>query len=169
MSLISTLTCSFVPYRDDIQNSAVTNVLRRRRKVVRLCAVLVSFRPRLRECIAFHVDQLRDVIFKKYQTILKGILLLMLRGLLFSPVHQNSDLQIFTFYCKMLYIVCVIVPYVARYCKYSGVCYNERSYNERMLQRTVFINKIRMLQRRRRNTICRRSTRVLITCRAFPL
>jgi len=52
----------------------------------------------------------------------------------------------------------------------SGVCYKER-----MLQRTVFINKVRMLQRtqmlqrRRRNTIGRRSTRVHIACRAFPL
>jgi len=47
---------------------------------------------------------------------------------------------------------------------YSGVCYNER-----ILQRTVFINKIRMLQRTRRNTTGRRSTRVRMTCRAFPL
>jgi len=38
-----------------------------------------------------------------------------------------------------------------------------------MLQRTVFINKIRMLQRTRRNTIGRRSTRVRMTCRSFPL
>ena len=44
-----------------------------------------------------------------------------------------------------------------------------------MLQRTVFMNKIRMLQRAqilkrtRRNTISRRSTRVRITCRAFLL
>jgi len=56
----------------------------------------------------------------------------------------------------------------------SPVCYNERSHNERMLQRTVFINKIRMLQRTqilqrtRRNTIGRRSRRVRMTCRAFP-
>jgi len=41
-------------------------------------------------------------------------------------------------------------------------------------QRTVFINKIRtlqrtqMLQRTPRNTIGRRSTRVRMTCRAFP-
>ena len=42
--------------------------------------------------------------------------------------------------------------------KYVGVCYNER-----MLQRT------QMLQRMRRNTIGRRSTRVRMTCRAFPL
>ena len=53
---------------------------------------------------------------------------------------------------------------------YSGVCYNEQ-----MLQRTVFINKVRMLQRtkmlqrKRRNTIGRRSTRVRMMCRAFPL
>jgi hypothetical protein len=53
--------------------------------------------------------------------------------------------------------------------KYSGVCYNDR-----MLQRTVFINKIRvlkrtqMLQRTRRNTIGRRSMRVR-TSQAFPL
>jgi len=47
---------------------------------------------------------------------------------------------------------------------YSGVCYNER-----MLQRTVFINKIGILQRTRKNTIGRRSTRVRMTCGAFPL
>ena len=56
---------------------------------------------------------------------------------------------------------------------YSRVCYNERFYNERMLQRTAFIIKIRlpqrtqMLQRTRRGTIGRRSTRVLMTCRAL--
>ena len=38
----------------------------------------------------------------------------------------------------------------------QSVCYNERSYYERMLQQTIFINKVRMLQR----TIGRRSTRV---------
>jgi len=32
-----------------------------------------------------------------------------------------------------------------------------------------FYNKIRMLQRTRRNTVSRRSTRMLVTCRAFPL
>jgi hypothetical protein len=42
-------------------------------------------------------------------------------------------------------------------------CYNEGSYNEGMLQRT------QILQRTRRNTIDRRSTRVPMTCRAFPL
>ena len=40
-----------------------------------------------------------------------------------------------------------------------GVCYNER-----MLRRKVFVNKMRMLQRTRRNTIGRRSTRVRMTC-----
>ena len=53
--------------------------------------------------------------------------------------------------------------------KYSRVCYNERPYNERMLQRTVFVDKIRVLQRTRRKTIGRRSTRVRMACRAFPL
>jgi len=48
------------------------------------------------------------------------------------------------------------------------VCYNERRYYERMLQRTVLVNKIRMLQRTRRNTIGRRSTRVRMTCRGLP-
>jgi hypothetical protein len=74
---------------------------------------------------------------------------------------------------------------------YNERCYNERMlqrtnattndattnecYNERMLQRTVFINKVRMIQRTqmlqqtRRNNIGRRSTRVRITCLAFPL
>jgi len=53
---------------------------------------------------------------------------------------------------------------------HSGICYQERCYNERMPQQTVFINKVRMLQRRqilqrtRRNTIGRRSTRMRITC-----
>jgi len=42
-------------------------------------------------------------------------------------------------------------------------------YVQRMLQRTVCINKIRMLQRTRRNNIGRRSTRVRMTCRSFPL
>jgi hypothetical protein len=46
---------------------------------------------------------------------------------------------------------------------------HEAGHNERMLQRTVFINKIRMLQRWRRNTTGRRSTRVRMTSRAFPL
>jgi len=47
--------------------------------------------------------------------------------------------------------------------KYSRACYNERSYIEWMLQRTVFISKIRMLQRTQllerkwRNTISRRT------------
>jgi len=39
----------------------------------------------------------------------------------------------------------------------------------KMLQRTVFVNKIRMLQRTRRNTIGRRITRVRMTFRVFPL
>jgi hypothetical protein len=47
--------------------------------------------------------------------------------------------------------------------KYSRVCYNER-----MLQRTFFINKIKMLQRTWRNTTGRRSTSVHMTCGAFP-
>jgi hypothetical protein len=51
---------------------------------------------------------------------------------------------------------------------YSRVCYNERSYNERMLQLSLFTNKIRMLQRTGRNTIGRRRTRVRMTCRVFP-
>jgi len=52
----------------------------------------------------------------------------------------------------------------------SGMlCYNEQSYNERMLQRTFFNNKIRMLQPKRRNTIGRRSTHLHMTCRAFRL
>jgi hypothetical protein len=57
---------------------------------------------------------------------------------------------------------------IVRVVIYSVVCYNEWSYNERMLQRTVFINKIRMLQRTRRNTIGWRSTCMHIMCRAFP-
>ena len=52
---------------------------------------------------------------------------------------------------------------------HSGVRYNEQCYNERLLQRTVFINKVRMLQWTRRNSIGWRSTRVRMTCRAFPL
>jgi hypothetical protein len=62
---------------------------------------------------------------------------------------------------------------------YSGVCYNKRCYNERcynkrMIQWTVFINKIRMLQRTQmlqrtwRNTVGWHSTRVRVTCRAVP-
>jgi len=52
---------------------------------------------------------------------------------------------------------------------YSAVCYNERCYNECMIQRRVFINNIRMLQRTRRNAVGRCSTRVHLTCWAFRL
>jgi len=38
-----------------------------------------------------------------------------------------------------------------------------------ILQRTVLINKIRMLQQTQRNTIGRRGIRVRMTYRAFPL
>jgi len=51
----------------------------------------------------------------------------------------------------------------------SSTRQNMDKYNERMLQRTVFFNNINMLHRTRRNTIGRRSTRVRMTCRAFPL
>jgi len=53
--------------------------------------------------------------------------------------------------------------------KYSAVRYSEQCYNERKLQRIIFINQIRTLRRKWRNTIGRRSTRVRMTCRAFPL
>ena len=52
----------------------------------------------------------------------------------------------------------------------SGVCHNERCYNEHL-----FINKIRilqrtqMLQRKRRITTGRRSMRVRMKCRVFSL
>jgi hypothetical protein len=42
-------------------------------------------------------------------------------------------------------------------------------HKQTMLQRSVCINKIRILQRTRRNTSCCRSTRVRMTYRAFPL
>ena len=51
---------------------------------------------------------------------------------------------------------------------YNKRCYNEQMIQRTMLQRTVFINKIRMLQRKRRNTIGRRNTRVRMTCLVFP-
>jgi hypothetical protein len=44
--------------------------------------------------------------------------------------------------------------------KYSRVCYYERSCNERMLQGTVFINKIGMLQRTQMLQRTRRNTTV---------
>jgi hypothetical protein len=66
-------------------------------------------------------------------------------------------------------VVLIIYGYTHWSLKNSGVCYNERCHNERMLQRTVFINKIRMLQRTRRNTIGQHSTRARMTCWAFPL
>jgi hypothetical protein len=50
--------------------------------------------------------------------------------------------------------------YYTDMCRYRGVCYNER-----ILQRTVFMNKIRMLQWTRKNTIGRRSRiTTLILC-----
>jgi len=61
---------------------------------------------------------------------------------------------------KIMHVPCSKTSHLIQW-----VCYNELSYNERMLQRTVFINKIRMLQQTR-TTIGRRSTRM--TCRTFP-
>jgi hypothetical protein len=62
---------------------------------------------------------------------------------------------------------------------YSPIHYRRYIIQWGMLQRTMLqrsnattnssINKIRMLQRTRRNTIGRRSTRVRMPCRAFPL
>jgi len=58
---------------------------------------------------------------------------------------------------------------------YNGRCYNERYYKGRMLHRTVFVNKIRMLQltqmlqRTWKGTIVRGNTHVPMTCRNFPL
>jgi hypothetical protein len=42
-----------------------------------------------------------------------------------------------------------------------------KCYKEQVLQGTVLINKIKMRQRKQRNTIGRRSTGVHMTCRAF--
>jgi hypothetical protein len=82
-----------------------------------------------------------------------------------------------TKYTLLIYIYIYIYTHThtVRGVCYNERCYNERCYNEWMLQRTVFINKIRilqwtqMLQRTRKNTINRRSTRVRMTCRTFPL
>jgi len=60
--------------------------------------------------------------------------------------------------CSLDYVngyipVLLNVTAIAHVVHYSGMYYNERCYNETMIQRTVFINKIRMLQRMRRNII----------------
>ena len=92
-------------------------------------------------------------------------------------------------HCMYSSTVCTAALYVQQHCMYSStVCfialhwvkrfklqwsgyhlYSGAYYNERMLQRKVFINKIMMLQRTRRNKIGRRSMRVRVTCPAFPL
>jgi hypothetical protein len=60
--------------------------------------------------------------------------------------------------------------YNEQFLRIKSRCYNEhRCPNERKLQRTVLINKIRMLQGTPWNTIGRSSTRVRMTCRTFPL
>jgi len=64
----------------------------------------------------------------------------------------NSDLEYINNFCKILLS------------KYSGVCYNER-----ILQQTVFINKIRMLQQMQRNITGQCSTCVCMKCQTFPL
>jgi hypothetical protein len=51
------------------------------------------------------------------------------------------------YFVRALMGLCWIFKVVFLDDKYSGVWYNERCYNERILQRTVFINEIRMLQR----------------------
>jgi len=54
-------------------------------------------------------------------------------------------------------------------CIYGGVWYNERWYIERMLQRSVLINKITKIQRTRRINNGRSRTRLSMTCWVFPL
>jgi hypothetical protein len=63
----------------------------------------------------------------------------------------------------MLWQLGVVLPakHVPAVCKYSGVCYNERCYQRTMLQRTVFNNKIRMLQR---TQMLQRTRRTLKRC-----
>ena len=51
--------------------------------------------------------------------------------------------------------------------KYSGVWYNERWYKEHVLQWRVFFNKIKMLQRVRKNTIGRRTKRMRMPFSGF--
>jgi hypothetical protein len=59
-------------------------------------------------------------------------------------------------------------------CVRQQLCYNEIKFiycsyiQWGMLQRTM-LQRTQMLQQTRRNTICRRSTHVFMTCRAFPL
>ena len=73
------------------------------------------------------------------------------------------------------FILFLFITFSLLHFKYSGVCYNERCYNQWMLQWTVFINKIRMLQWTQmlqwmwRNTNGQHSTCACMTCWAFPL
>jgi len=70
----------------------------------------------------------------------------------------NAEFQKCLFLGVFIYLHSGIYMYTHTHTHKSGV-----------LQRTVYIHKIMMLQRTRRTTIGRRSTRVRMTCRAFPL
>ena len=87
-----------------------------------------------------------------------------------STFSNQVFLSYLTIWPFTVCIVCVAMWHCVLYWRYSRVCYNEG-----MLQGTVSVNKIRMLQRTqmlqwtRRNTNGRRSTRMHMTCRVFPL
>ena len=77
-----------------------------------------------------------------------------------TSVYVNPDIIVCS--CKRY----VKIIGIALCCKYKE-CLLQIKWG--LLRRTVFNNKIRLLQRTRRNTIGRRSTRVRVICRAFPL
>jgi hypothetical protein len=84
--------------------------------------------------------------------------------LLLLTYHHLSRLTSFPVNCPTTWKHSQWLKHGSIVCKIQLGCYNER-----MLQQTVFINKIRMLQRMWRNTIGQLSTRVLMTCWVFPL
>jgi len=62
----------------------------------------------------------------------------------------------------------ILIPSYSKMAKWPASFEFPPTINKRMLRRTVFIDKIRMLQWTRRNSIGRRSTRVRMTFRTSP-
>ena len=82
-------------------------------------------------------------------------------------IYTHTHVHKLLIYLLQLIHVSAMIMAILREVHYKGYTVGYDTTNE--CYNKVFINKIRMLQRTRRNTIGRRSTRVRTTFRAFPL
>ena len=84
-------------------------------------------------------------------------------------MHIRAYIFIYLTTSLVTYLHAYLLHWYSYILSYVGQKMQLGMLKKTMLQRRVFINKNRILQRRRRNTTCRRSPRVCMTYRAFPL